>query len=89
MLMHYSDPSLRKKIGSWERKLEGCSQSYVVSAIQTGDLETGSRSFHMVHNKHDRQWRRDCVKRIDASQELELEEREWTHLFQGFLCLEF
>lgn len=43
--MHYSDSSLRKEIGSWKKKLKPVGQSYVVSAIQTGDLESGSGSF--------------------------------------------
>lgn len=43
--MHYSNPSLRKEIGNWKKKLKSVGQSYVVSEIQTGDLETGSGSF--------------------------------------------
>ena len=48
--MHSSDPSLRKKKkGVGKRNGESVGQSYGVSAIQTGDLETGSGSFWIVH----------------------------------------
>lgn len=44
--MHYSDPSLRKKItGSWKRKLGTYRSDDVVSAIPTADLEAEPRSF--------------------------------------------
>lgn len=43
----------------------------MVSAIQSGDLETGSGSFQMAHNKHGRQWRQRLVRKIDVSHESE------------------
>lgn len=66
--MHYSGPSLRKKITeSWKRKLGTYRSDDVVSAIPTTDLEAEPGSFQMVQNQHGGQWRvGEYAKRIDV-----------------------